>query len=119
MKVKGGVVMQYFGLVGTPDANLSPEDMQKMATMGAAINFMGSYMNTDSNIPAAGMGAMMQPAAAAPEEWVCECGCRCTGGSFCTNCGTKRPMPDTPWNCTCGMTGLTTKYCTNCGKKRG
>ena len=109
--------MQYFGLVGTPDAGLTPENMQEMATMGAALGFMGSVMNTDSNIPNMGMMGM-QPTPSVGDEWVCVCGGHCTGGKFCTNCGAKRPIADTPWSCTCGTTGLNSKFCPNCGKKR-
>ncbi|MDO4864794.1 MAG: hypothetical protein Q4A05_11560 [Ruminococcus sp.] len=109
--------MQYFGFVGTPNmGDLNAENMQDMAKKGVAMGVIGNIMNAREQTDPVTLGGQLGTVPPAPTGWVCTCGCSCTGGSFCPECGTKRP--DAAWDCTCGSRGLTTKFCTNCGKKR-
>ncbi len=107
--------MQYFGFTGTPNmGDLNVDNMQDMAKLGVAMGVVSSIMNEQGSADPVSLGK--QFGAVPPTGWVCSCGNSCTSGSFCPECGTKRP--DAPWNCSCGMSGLTSKFCTNCGKKR-
>lgn len=108
--------MQYFGFVGTPDmGDLNVDNMQDMAKLGMAMGIANNVINANNDVFAPVM-QNAQTGAVPPTGWVCSCGNSCTSGSFCPECGTKRP--DAAWNCSCGMSGLTSKFCTNCGKKR-
>ena len=99
--------MQYFGFVGTPDmGDINVDNMQDMAKLGIAMGIANNVINASGDVFAP----------VPPTGWVCSCGNSCTSGSFCPECGAKRP--DMPWSCSCGMSGLTSKFCTNCGKKR-
>ena len=107
--------MQYFGFVGTPnmgDMNLG--SMEDMAKMGVAMGVISNIIGNDAIAP---LTQSVQNATASL-GWICVCGCSCTEGSFCTNCGTKRPSPFGKWNCVCGCTGLDSQFCTNCGRKK-
>ncbi len=50
------------------------------------------------------------------DPWECSCGRKTSGGSFCPDCGKRRPDRK-KWVCTCGneTEGL---FCSNCGSKR-
>lgn len=55
-------------------------------------------------------------------SWVCPtCNHAGNKGSFCENCGAKKPdMISENWTCPkCGTQGLKTNYCPNCGCKKG
>ena len=111
--------MQYFGFVGTPNmGDLNAENMQDMAKMGVAMGVVSNLMNAQNSTDPVAVGEQLGAAPPSPTGWLCSCGYNCKSGSFCPECGTKRPDPDAPWDCTCGNTGLKTKFCTNCGKKR-
>lgn len=105
--------MQYFGFVGTPNiGDMNIGNMEEMAKMGVAVGMMSNV------IAPIAQGEQLGIAPPAQTGWLCSCGCSCTSGNFCTNCGTKRPSLNNSWDCSCGNTGLTSKFCTNCGKKR-
>lgn len=109
--------MQYVGFVGSPDmGDMNLDNMENMAKMGVALGVINNVINTNGDVfPPLTQG---EQAGLSPANWKCSCGCNCTSGNFCTNCGAKRPSRNTVWNCTCGMYGLTTNFCTNCGAKR-
>ena len=51
------------------------------------------------------------------EDWVCpECGAG-NNGNFCSNCGTKKPLPE-EWTCSSCGTVNTGNFCTSCGTAR-
>ena len=63
--------------------------------------------------------AQQQNAAAAPAgSWKCSCGATATG-TFCPECGSKKPEPAQAgsWKCKCGSVN-TGNFCPNCGSKK-
>ena len=54
---------------------------------------------------------------AKPMVWICgKCGTE-NSGKFCSNCGSPKPEAAGKWVCACG-TENTGKFCSNCGKPR-
>lgn len=101
--------------------------MGDIVGMGVTLGAMGSVvgMAKDALSPMMGLGA--QAAQTLAGGWDCACGQRGLTGSFCPNCGAKRPAPVAPaapavsqtsWDCACGQHGLTGNFCPNCGAKR-
>ena len=85
--------------------------------MGLAMNQGG--MNA-ANLYAMGAQQPVQPAAPADDTWTCPVCGKAATGKFCTECGTKKPEPQSgdSWICpVCGKTA-TGKFCTECGTKK-
>lgn len=57
------------------------------------------------------------PAAVPNNGWNCSCGQTGISGSFCPNCGTKKPETSNSWKCDCGAI-VTGKFCPECGKPK-
>ena len=92
---------------------------------GAAVGFMGMNMAGAAgglNAQALYQMGAQQPvqqtapqAAAAPAgSWNCACGAVATG-TFCPECGAKKP--EDGWKCACGTVNKG-KFCTECGAKK-
>lgn len=56
-----------------------------------------------------------QQTQASGDSWKCSCGAT-VSGSFCSQCGAKKPTDDT-WTCSCGATNKG-NFCSNCGSKK-
>lgn len=95
---------------------------QAFMAMGMGMQNAGGFMGTASANNMAQMQMQQQTAAqqqttqAAANSWQCSCG-QSNTGNFCTNCGSKKPVPAGEWKCSCGQTN-TGNFCTNCGSKR-
>ena len=63
---------------------------------------------------------MQQTVPGAADTWDCACGQKGITGSFCSNCGARKPAPALAetWDCTCGQKGITGNFCSNCGARR-
>jgi len=103
---------------------------------GGGGSIVGDMLGLGVGMAAAGaiapqLGNMMQgfnpqgqpptiPFAPAGDTWDCACGQRGITGNFCSNCGSKKPMPvaANTWDCACGQRGITGNFCSNCGAKR-
>lgn len=86
---------------------------------GAMTGFMGLGMASNAGgVNARDLYAMnnqQKPQAAGADTWKCSCGAEVTG-KFCSNCGAKKPEPETKagWKCKCGATA-TGNFCPECG----
>lgn len=91
---------------------------QAFMAMGMGMQGAGNFMSAAS---ASNTRQMEQQAAARAQQapangWTCSCGAVNTG-SFCSNCGSKKPAPSGSWTCSCGAVN-TGNFCTNCGSKK-
>ncbi len=83
--------------------------------MGMAMN-AGGGMNPQDLYA---MGQQQKEAAAAAGGWKCACG-TVANGSFCPNCGAKKPEPKPAagkWKCKCGAEA-SGKFCPECGSPK-
>jgi len=67
-----------------------------------------------------GPNPAVPPVSSVPGNWVCpKCG-TANDGTFCKECGTKKPEDNGLWKCpSCGFEGNDGKFCKNCGAKKG
>ncbi|MDO4565663.1 MAG: SPFH domain-containing protein [Clostridia bacterium] len=101
------------------------EAMQAAASnegAGAAMAFMGMNMAQGAGgINANQLYAMGQQQADAEVKaetgWKCACGHAGNTGSFCSECGQKKPEDEGTWKCACGAVSAG-KFCPECGAKR-
>ena len=106
--------MQYFGFVGTPNmGDINVDNMQDMAKLGMAMGIANNVINANNDVFAPVM-QNAQLGAVPPTGWICSCGCSCTSGSFCPECGTPLVAAG-PKKCPkCGAE-VTGKFCPECG----
>lgn len=93
---------------------------QAFMAMGMGMNSAGGFMNAASNTNAQQMKMQAENNSEKKEtnSWKCSCGTANTG-SFCNNCGSKKPAPQgssAEWRCNCGQIN-TGNFCNNCGSR--
>ena len=110
-------------------------NMRPVVSGGGGSSIVGDMIGLGVGMAAASaiapqLGNMMQgfnpqgqPAAVpfAGNTWDCTCGQKGINGNFCSNCGSRKPMPAAAantWDCACGQKGITGNFCSNCGAKR-
>lgn len=99
-----------------------------LAGLGVGLGAMGSVINMtkDAMNPMMGTASTMGQTMAntmsgnADESWTCSCGNKVVSGSFCNNCGNKKPelVIQNTWDCSCGNKGIVGNFCNMCGSKK-
>lgn len=90
---------------------------QAFMGMGMGMNAGGGFMAGASETNRREMEAARAEKAkeAEKDSWKCACG-NIASGKFCSECGSKKPLPSGSWKCTCGNVA-TGKFCSECGAK--
>lgn len=85
--------------------------------MGMTMNTAGSQI---SNMYAMGQQQAAQAAQAAPAAagWTCPTCGTVSGGNFCPQCGTKKPVPPAGWVCPTCQAENNGNFCAQCGTKK-
>lgn len=97
---------------GSGASGLAAEAMQLGVGLGTVGSVIGMTREAVSPL-------MQQTMGFASNGWDCTCGQKNVIGNFCSNCGKKKPAPQSAgWNCTCGQQAIVGNYCPNCGKKK-
>ena len=91
------------------------ENGAMMGFMGLGMAQQAGGMNTQELFRMGEQSRQQQQETAQPADgWTCpKCGSSCTG-TFCTECGEKRPEDLYGWRCTCGAFNKG-KFCSECG----
>ena len=107
-----GAVARGFEAAGSNSAGGTNAFVGMGMGMGAASGFMSGASETNREQ----MRYDRENREKAASGWKCSCGKEGNEGNFCSECGSRKPQPDT-WQCSCGNT-CTGKFCPECGSKR-
>lgn len=110
-----GSVADGLKAAGSNTAGAGQAFMAMGMGMSNAGNFMGSASQTNAAQMQMQAQQQAQQARQAAEGWKCSCG-QTNTGSFCSDCGSKKPEAPGSWKCSCGQTN-TGNFCSGCGAK--